>query len=143
MLSKGETYFPYWTIGMKLNNLCFAIPYKWDEKLERVKIVSPGHKILYKIFLLSHIIYFVVMIIHMSLHHHLMSLANCLKGILVIIAFATGAVTRLTLYFWEREGLQLLNGVLDFEKNFLKSKSNFNSIKSYSWVIIHANHRIP
>jgi hypothetical protein len=121
MLSENQSYFPYWLNAMKFCNLFFSIPYKWDVESKKVKIIGRKSKVIYQFLLLTHVLYIFVMSIHVILNHDKMKLANILKGIVSIFVYATCACSRLTFWFWEKEGLKMFNGILDFEKNLLAS----------------------
>jgi hypothetical protein len=40
----------------------------------------------------------------------------------VILAYLTCGIARLTFWFYEKEGLKMINGFLDFEKKLIKGE---------------------
>lgn len=122
MLSKGAAYFPYWLAELKLNNLFYSLPYKWEEKSQKIVLIPKKTRPIYLFTLFAHITYLAIMCLHMGLNHRIMSLSNCLKGMVVIGTFSTCLVPRLTFYLWEEEGRNMLNAFLQFEKKLFIRK---------------------
>ncbi|OXA44920.1 hypothetical protein Fcan01_19886 [Folsomia candida] len=119
MFSKGQSYFTYNIIGMKLNNLCYAIPYKYDDVSDTMQIIDPKSKRIYKVTLFLHVVYLFAMCAHLGLNRDKIPLPDILKAVVVIITYSICIVCRITYYVWEKEGLLLLNGFLHFERKFL------------------------
>ncbi|OXA45325.1 hypothetical protein Fcan01_20102 [Folsomia candida] len=126
MLSRGQSYFWYWVYPMKLCNLSFCIPYKYDEKSESLQLLGSRSRPIYKTTVLSQVVYLFLMCAHLLLNRDKIALHNFLKGAVIIFAYMTSGVGRLTFFIWEDEGLSLLNGFLQFERNLLKKFDNLS-----------------
>ncbi|OXA47458.1 hypothetical protein Fcan01_17554, partial [Folsomia candida] len=67
-----------------------------------------------------------------------MPVLKVLQGSVIIIAYVSSAVCRITLFIWEKDGLLLLNGFLGFEKNLVKTKINVHYLTEFlelNWKI--------
>lgn len=106
---------------MKLCNLSFSVPYRYDGKSESCKQIGPKSNIIYKATLIFHVIYLLLMCTHLLFNRDKIGLRNVLTATVIIVAYATSGVSRLTFFIWEDDGLALLNGFLQFERNLLKS----------------------
>ncbi|OXA44883.1 uncharacterized protein LOC110857362 isoform X1 [Folsomia candida] len=124
MLSKGQSYFFYWVYPTNLCNLSFCIPYKYDEKSESLQLLGSRSNRVYKVTLLSNVAYLFLMCAHLLLNRDKITLQNMLVGAVIIFAYFTAGVCRLTFFLWEDDGLCLLNGFLQFETNLLGNVDN-------------------
>lgn len=129
MLSKGQSYFLFFVYAIKLSNLSFSIPYKYDGNSDSVKIIGRKSKGIYNATLLSHVLYLTIICVYLYLFRDKMPVLKVLQGSVIIIAYVSSAVCRITLFIWEKDGLLLLNGFLGFEKNLVKSKNLDNFFK--------------
>ncbi|OXA44922.1 hypothetical protein Fcan01_19884 [Folsomia candida] len=120
MFSKGQSYFTYMLIALKLNNWCYAIPYEYDDVSDTLKIIDPKSKRIYKVTVFLHVVYLFAMCAHLGLNRDKMSLPHILKALVVLITYTICVVCRITCYVWEKEGFLLVNGFLQFEQKLLK-----------------------
>lgn len=122
MLSKGQSYFWHFVYAIKVNNLSFSIPYEYDHASESVQIIGPKSRRIYRATLLSHVFYFIGICIYLFLEYDKMPLVKALQASVILIAYITSGICRVTLFIWEKDGLLLLNGFLMFERNLVKSE---------------------
>ncbi|OXA44208.1 hypothetical protein Fcan01_20837 [Folsomia candida] len=55
-----------------------------------------------------------------------MPLVKALQASVILIAYITSGICRVTLFIWEKDGLLLLNGFLMFERNLVKKFRNLS-----------------
>lgn len=124
MLTKGQDFFPYWTIQLKICNFFCAFPYKWDESSEKVKLIKNKlYRLIYTVTIFLPLIYMVVMGIFVTTNLRRIPISKSLKGFVGILCYGISSTTRVTFWIWELEGLKLINGILTFEKNLIKGMS--------------------
>jgi hypothetical protein len=121
MLGPGQPFFPYWRAQLKICNFFFAFPYEWDKKGEKLRFLhNPRIKRLNSIGVWIPVVYFVVMALHLGKNGGGMTMSSICTGFVNLFMFGLGSVLRLTFWFWEKDGLKMFNGILDFEKKIYK-----------------------
>jgi hypothetical protein len=118
MLAPGQPFFPYWVSALKLCNLYLALPYVWDGKGKKLTLLkNPWLRRFYSIGVFIPVFYLGVMFIHMGRNGGDMTLPQWCKGLVGILMFGLGNTSRLTFWIWKADGLKMLNGILEFEKD--------------------------